>query len=67
MQLEEFINMGGYARFVWPSYLLGLVVLVGNVWSARRMHAAARRGALKRTATASGTARDPASAAGEGA
>ena len=65
MQLEEFLNMGGYARFVWPSYLLGLLVLIGNVWSARRMHAAARRGALRRIATQSATARDAAPAGGE--
>jgi len=34
--------MGGYARFVWPCFGLAGVVLVWNVWSARRYHAAAR-------------------------
>ena len=28
---SEFIHMGGYAAFVWPSYALALVVLVANV------------------------------------
>ena len=28
---SEFIHMGGYAVFVWPSYALALVVLVANV------------------------------------
>jgi len=29
--MAEFFAMGGYAVYVWPSYLLALVVLVGNV------------------------------------
>jgi heme exporter protein D len=28
---SEFIHMGGYAMYVWPSYALGLIVLVANV------------------------------------
>jgi heme exporter protein D len=48
MNIEDFLNMGGYARFVWPSYLLAVVVLVGNVVSALRMHSAARARALRR-------------------
>jgi heme exporter protein D len=54
MSLNEFLDMGGYARFVWPSYLLGLIVLGGNVWAALRMHAAARARALRRAATQPG-------------
>jgi heme exporter protein CcmD len=34
--------MGGYARFVWPCFGLAGVVLAWNVWSARRLLAAAR-------------------------
>ena len=59
--------MGGYARFVWPSYLLGLVVLVGNVWSALRMHAAARTRALRGLASQPFAGRNDAPARGEGA
>jgi heme exporter protein D len=28
---SEFIHMGGYAWYVWPSYALGLIVFVANV------------------------------------
>jgi len=27
--MQEFFNMGGYAAFVWPSYLVTAVVMVG--------------------------------------
>ena len=29
--LQEFLHMGGYATYVWASYALGAVVLVGSV------------------------------------
>jgi heme exporter protein D len=31
MSLQDFLAMGGYAQFVWPSYGLVLVVLVLNL------------------------------------
>jgi len=33
---HEFIDMGGYALYVWPAYGVGLVVLAGSGWGARR-------------------------------
>jgi len=27
--LERFLDMGGYARFVWPAYAVAAVVLAG--------------------------------------
>jgi len=36
-----FWAMGGYARYVWPCFILGVLVLAWNLWSARRYHAAA--------------------------
>lgn len=48
MNLGEFFSMGGYAAFVWPSFGLVLFALVWNVIAARRLHAAARRDALRR-------------------
>ena len=27
--MQDFLNMGGYAGFVWPSYIIGVGVLVG--------------------------------------
>ena len=38
----SFWAMGGYARFVWPCFVLAFVVMAWNLWSARRYHAAAR-------------------------
>ena len=29
--MSEFFAMGGYAAFVWPSYVLALVILVANI------------------------------------
>jgi heme exporter protein CcmD len=34
--------MGGYARYVWPCFGFVFGVLAWNIWSARRLHAAAR-------------------------
>jgi heme exporter protein D len=42
--MQEFLHMGGYARFVWPAYGLGFVVLAWNIWSALRL----QRDALER-------------------
>jgi heme exporter protein D len=49
MNPGEFFAMGGYAAFVWPSFGLVLFALVWNVIAARRLHAAARRDALRRS------------------
>ncbi len=42
--MSEFFSMGGYAFFVWPSYLLALVLLVGLLLTSIR--AARTRAAL---------------------
>ncbi|WP_127477003.1 heme exporter protein CcmD [Sulfurivermis fontis] len=34
--MGDFLHMGGYAFYVWASYLLGLVVVVVNLWQPRR-------------------------------
>lgn len=34
--IGEFLGMGGYAVYVWPSYALVFVVMVGGIWSAKR-------------------------------
>ncbi len=31
MSFQDFLSMGGYAQFVWPSYGLVLVVLILNL------------------------------------
>ena len=48
MNLAEFLAMGGYAVYVWPSFGLTLIVLIHNVRAARRHHAAAREQAMRR-------------------
>lgn len=30
--MGDFLHMGGYAPYVWISYVLGLVVVLINVW-----------------------------------
>jgi heme exporter protein D len=51
MKMDDFLQMGGYARFVWPAYGLAFAVLAWNVWSARRLHARALARALSQLAT----------------
>ena len=31
MSFMEFLDMGGYAGFVWPAYLITAAVLIANV------------------------------------
>lgn len=36
--LQSFLAMGGYAAFIWPSYLISVLVLGGVLFqSSRRM------------------------------
>jgi heme exporter protein CcmD len=49
--MNEFLHMGGYAAFVWPSYALTLAVILLNVFWARRSLARASAEALRRIAT----------------
>jgi heme exporter protein D len=53
--MSEFLHMGGYAAFVWPSFGLAAGVLLWNVVSAHRLHAAARERATRRGAAGQGT------------
>ena len=50
----DFWAMGGYARFVWPCFILAFAVLAWNLWAARRYHAAARVRAARALAMAAG-------------
>jgi heme exporter protein CcmD len=43
----SFWSMGGYARYVWPCFAFAGAVLAWNLWSARRLRAAARLRALR--------------------
>jgi heme exporter protein CcmD len=46
--MSEFLYMGGYAAFVWPSYALTLVIVALNVIWARRSLDQARADARRR-------------------
>jgi heme exporter protein CcmD len=49
--LADFFDMGGYAAFVWPSYVITFAVIGLNVYWARRALARARVAARRRLAT----------------
>jgi heme exporter protein CcmD len=42
MMNSSFWAMGGYARYVWPCFGITGVVLLWNLWAARRSLNAAR-------------------------
>jgi heme exporter protein D len=46
--MSEFLNMGGYAAYVWPSYGLTLAIIVLNIVWARRLLAKSREEARRR-------------------
>ena len=33
--MTEFFQMGGDGAYVWTAYGITLVILIGNIWSAR--------------------------------
>jgi heme exporter protein D len=37
MEIGEFLAMGGYARYVWPAYVLTALVLAWSAWAALRL------------------------------
>jgi heme exporter protein CcmD len=49
--MTEFLAMGGYAQYVWPSYALVLTAIVLNVVWARRALKRAVDNARRRLAT----------------
>ncbi len=52
--MKEFLDMGGYAGYVWPSYGLTLVIVVLNIVWARRLLARSREEARRRLAMRGG-------------
>ena len=38
MSFIEFLDMGGYASFVWPAYLITAIVLIVNLLLPRIRH-----------------------------
>jgi heme exporter protein CcmD len=48
--MTEFLDMGGYAKYVWPSYLVTFALIVLNIIWARRALARAKLEAQRRIA-----------------
>lgn len=48
--MQEFLAMGGYARFVWPAYAITFAAIFINIWSARRLLREAQSDARRRLA-----------------
>lgn len=46
--MKQFFEMGGYAAFVWPAYLITLAVVALNIFWARRALARSQRDARRR-------------------
>lgn len=48
--MSAFLDMGGYAAYVWPAYAVTLAVMALNVLWARRLLKRSRKEALRRLA-----------------
>jgi len=53
MNWSEFFNMGGYAVYVWGSYLLAAIVLGLNVWLPLRKYHGQQKMIRKKNETTS--------------
>jgi len=57
--LMEYLDMGGYARYVWPAYIIVIVGIASNIVMARRALRRAREAAVRRLAVKSTSAEVP--------
>ena len=48
MSFIEFLDMGGYAGFVWPAYLITAVVLIANLLLPQIRHRRQRESLARR-------------------
>jgi heme exporter protein CcmD len=55
--MSSFWSMGGYARYVWPCFAFTGIVLLWNLWAARRSLTAARLRAVRALAMAASESR----------
>jgi heme exporter protein D len=46
--MRQFLEMGGYAAYVWPAYAVTLAIVALNIIWARRLLAQARAAARRR-------------------
>lgn len=52
--MSEFLHMGGYAAYLWPSYAVTFAAVALNILGARRALQRAREEARRRLAVAPG-------------
>jgi len=57
--LMEYLDMGGYARYVWPAYIIVIVAIATNILMARRALKRAREAAARRLAVKGTSAEVP--------
>ena len=57
--LMEYLDMGGYARYVWPAYIIVIVAIAWNIVIARRALKRAREAAARRLAVKGTSAEVP--------
>ena len=57
--LAEYLDMGGYARYVWPAYIIVIAAIALNIFLARRALKRARAAAIRRLAVKGQPAEDP--------
>jgi heme exporter protein D len=48
--MSQFLDMGGYAAYVWPSYAVTLAAVIANIFWARRSLARSLEEARRRLA-----------------
>jgi heme exporter protein CcmD len=56
--LVEYLDMGGYARYVWPAYIIVIAAIALNIFLARRALKRARAAAIRRLAVKGQSAED---------
>jgi heme exporter protein D len=52
--VSAFLDMGGYAAYVWPAYAVTLAVMILNIVWAQRLLKRSRKQALHRLAIGGG-------------
>jgi len=52
--MSQFLDMGGYALYVWPAYAITFTVVALNVFWARRLLERARAAARRRLGVGGG-------------
>ena len=57
--LIEYLDMGGYARYVWPAYIIVIAAITSNVFMARRSLRRAREMAARRLAAQGSSSGNP--------